>query len=301
MKGKTNSLCGAFGLRFASDLALPEMVPLSADRPADVTVTLTRDPARRIDAETLWQRAQDGAAEFRLHGIGYRVSGGNRIAIEAPEGVAPEDIRVWLLGSVMGALLLQRGLLTLHANAVAIDPERAAAFCGDSGAGKSTLAAALRERGLRPLCDDLLAVEVDDEGVGWVRPGIARIKLGREGARHLGIDLAGAPRVAADIDKYQLPLDRREKDWDRRYRLDRIYRIEDGPLDIRDLRGQDAAAMLVANLFRPALGERLAGDEHRFRQAVRLADETPTFAYSRPRDWARLEASSDLLLAHLRR
>ncbi|WP_265587670.1 phosphoenolpyruvate carboxykinase (ATP) [Sphingomicrobium arenosum] len=272
---------GAFGLRFESSMLLPELYADTSGEAPDVHITMRRDAALRIDEETDWRLEPDGTVAFELHGIRYRVRGGREIEVVAPRETPEAMIRVWLLGSVMGALLLKRGMLTVHANAVAFGDGEAAAFLGDSGAGKSTLAASLREAGLRPLCDDLLAVEFDDDGTAWVRPGIPRIKLGPTGAAALGISLEGLPRVAPQIDKYQLPLDR-SAPWTERFRLTRLYRIDQGELAIVPIKGREAAMSLLDNLFRPAIGEALADDDRRFLQAMALADGCACFSFSRP-------------------
>ena len=77
--------------------------------------------------------------------------------------MAPADVRLFLLGSVWGALALQRGLLPLHASAVGRG-RTVHAFTGPPGAGKSTLAAALAARGYPLFTDDML-----DPGPRFVR------------------------------------------------------------------------------------------------------------------------------------
>jgi len=74
-----------------------------------------------------------------------------------PLGQDQARLRLFLLGSAMGALLAQRGKLVLHAGCVAMG-ERALAVAGNSGAGKSTTTAALVQRGCTLLSDDLVAV-----------------------------------------------------------------------------------------------------------------------------------------------
>jgi hypothetical protein len=71
----------------------------------------------------------------------YLVSEGREIVIERVPGGSDDAVRVFLFGSVFGALLHQRGVLPLHGSAVM--PSRGATiFAGPSGSGKSMLAAA---------------------------------------------------------------------------------------------------------------------------------------------------------------
>ncbi|NEX18412.1 MAG: hypothetical protein C1943_17865 [Halochromatium sp.] len=96
-----------------------------------------------------------GLYQFLIKDVArYRVQDGREILVDPLPDADPGDVRLWLLGTALGALLHQRGLLPLHVSALALSGG-AYAFCGDSGAGKSTLAAALHRRGLALLTDDV--------------------------------------------------------------------------------------------------------------------------------------------------
>lgn len=65
---------------------------------------------------------QMGRADLRLtvEDIGrFRITSGDRIAWHREHvGVSDQDLCTFLLGSAVGALLIQRGLLVLHGNAL---------------------------------------------------------------------------------------------------------------------------------------------------------------------------------------
>jgi hypothetical protein len=91
---------------------------------------------------------------------------GTRVWARWPATVPDADIRLCVLGPIIGFVLHLRGTPCLHASAVAVDG-RAVAFLGHSGAGKSTTAAAFVRRGFRALTDDVLALdEKQDSGFG---------------------------------------------------------------------------------------------------------------------------------------
>ena len=71
----------------------------------------------------------------------FCIQEGKRIIVSPIEGSDEDEIRLYILGTCMGAILMQRKILPLHGSAVAIDG-KAYAIVGDSGAGKSTLASA---------------------------------------------------------------------------------------------------------------------------------------------------------------
>ena len=194
----------AFGLSWHSpQLAMPEL-PAGGGGPLVEVVPGDPQhwpplPAGRHD--TPFVRMAPGELQLTVEGIGrFRVHGGERIGWwREHEGVSDQDIRTFLLGSAVGALLIQRGLLVLHGNALERGGE-AIVCLGHSGAGKSTLAYALLQQGWRLLADDLVAISPD----GLVLPGIPRIKLWHDAARAFGLDPEQLPQMRQGMHKYLL-------------------------------------------------------------------------------------------------
>ena len=116
-----------------------------------------------------------------------------------------DDLAVYLRGPVMGFVLRRRGVMALHASAVAVQG-RAVVLCGPSESGKSTTAAALALRGVPVLCDDITALS--DGSVGFqVEPGYARICLWPVAVRDLLGQPDALPRLTPSWEKCFLPLD----------------------------------------------------------------------------------------------
>ena len=61
-----------------------------------------------------------GDLRFTVNDIGcYRITDGDRIAWQRQDdSTSDQNIRIFLLGSAVGALLIQRGLLVMHGNAL---------------------------------------------------------------------------------------------------------------------------------------------------------------------------------------
>jgi hypothetical protein len=120
----------------------------------------------------------DGAF-YRFHyteGIDYVLSrDGSRLWIRWSETVPESDIFSYLLGPVMGFILRVRGVVCLHASAVAIN-RRAILFVGDIGAGKSTLAMAMGRLGYPIISDDIVPIS-EEAGVTFAKPGYPRMRL----------------------------------------------------------------------------------------------------------------------------
>ena len=291
----------AFGLRIESALALPELHGGAAG-PVDVRIALTRGDAPAGEG---WIEVGENAVLLRLENIAFTVSEGRRIEIVAPWTRADNDIRIWLLGTVMATLLHQRGLFSLHANAVELPGGGAAAFSGESGAGKSTMAGLLDRAGFRVLGDDLCAIGFDGEGP-LVHAGIPRLKLWRETLGLLGRDAGGLEQVASDILKYHVRLAGAAEEVSLApLRLERVYllgrREHDEPLITR-ISGAAAAGAVLDNAFRWGIGQAVAGEGSRaqFDQALAIARGAAVFRLARRWGTESLFAEGEAIAAHLR-
>lgn len=303
-----------FGLRVASALACPELVPAAPDDGADVRILRRRLPplpgpllppggqsGGPVRPAAPRPRVEPGIYRFDMPEVArYRVEQGCRILVDAAPGAAAGDVRLWLLGTALGALLHQRGLLPLHVSALVAQGE-ASAFCGVSGAGKSTLAAALHARGL-PLLTDDVALAVPEAGRTLLYPGFPRIKLWRDALMHFGMEPGRLPRDLSRTEKFHLKLQERFESTPRP--LGRVYLLErdrsGGAPRIEALRGVEAIQVIRANTYRPALIERMGRQAAHLQACAQLARQVPVFRFTRPWSLARMDESLERLLAHMR-
>lgn len=242
----------AFGVRLASELPCPEIIRGGDDQTPDAVVRFGEVPERLADPAAAGLRYQVGPGEMLLtvDGIArYWVRGGREIVIDPDDDADLDSIRVFLLGSAMGALLQQRGLLVLHASAIET-PLGAVAFMGRSGAGKSALAAAMCARGYRVLTDDLCAVEIDDGGPR-ILPGFPRVRLWADTLKKLSEPSDNLRRVRPSIEKYSWPL--AEAFCTESQPLKCLYALEttnEGCLSLETVRQIDAMAVVRDNVYR---------------------------------------------------
>ncbi|MBW0143743.1 hypothetical protein [Sphingomicrobium clamense] len=288
-----------FGLTIDSQIAIPSLAEAPGKADAQVTFEYAPDEV----AFGNWENAlrDDRVFDMQLDGIRYLVAEGNRIDITAPRGIDMGLVTGWLTGQVLGTLLVQRGRLALHANAVVLPNGKGlAAFAGPSGAGKSTLAAMLERRGYDMFCDDLLAID-GASGTPMVDRGVPRIKLWRETLDHLGISAADLDPVIARADKYQMPLSVNPAAPER-LPLRRIYLLEQsatGPA-IDRVRGAEAGALVVDNAYRWAAASLWhGGDDWGFERCLDLARTCEVYRFSRLFDFGRAEDALVLLEQHL--
>src|SRR6185437_15564144 len=114
--------------------------------------------------------------------------------------------RSYLMGSLFAVLCHQRGLLPLHASAVATG-EGAIAFLGSSGAGKSSLAAFLARAGYRVLADDICVIDPTASRYRRVLPVAPWLKLWSATLDAMGEPSSGLPLVFSADEKYSYMLD----------------------------------------------------------------------------------------------
>lgn len=115
-----------------------------------------------------------------------------------------ENAASYLLGPVLGLVLRLRGVICLHASAVAFG-DRCVAFVGPAEAGKSTTAAAFARQGHGVLSDDIVALQ-EHQGSFQVMPGYPHLCLWPESAEMLYDSAEALPRLIPDWDKRRLSL-----------------------------------------------------------------------------------------------
>jgi hypothetical protein len=175
-----------YGLQVRS--TIPLTVPqVPGESACDIDV-LAGDPAffeesiRHLTLHSDWAQAYRLPGKWlyaRLEGMfDFLVSpDGSRVYYRILSEFSPAPFETFLLGLLMKAVLIKRGIHSLHASSVVVDG-RAVAFLGSNGFGKSSLAACFVNAGCPLLTDDVLRLDLDkDNGDVWAYPGPACLKL----------------------------------------------------------------------------------------------------------------------------
>jgi hypothetical protein len=150
--------------------------------------------------------AREGSLFFKIEDTGlFLMEQGKRIVVSPIPGADEKKVRLFILGTCMAVIMMQRGILPLHGSAVVIDGW-AYAFVGHSGAGKSTLSAALASRGYPLLTDDVVALTWDAGGRAIVSPGYPQQKLWQPSLDGFGMKEQDYATVHAEITKYAIPV-----------------------------------------------------------------------------------------------
>ncbi|WP_430509955.1 HPr kinase/phosphorylase [Gottfriedia solisilvae] len=187
---KTQNAYKAFGLTIVSTIPIPELPKLDVSN-EDFDIVI-----KKMDLTKIWLEnaepnrnflVKESYCLFQIPNTAiYLVEDGKKVFYSPIEGSSDDQIRLFLLGTCMGAILMQRKILPLHGSAVAIDG-KCYAIVGDSGAGKSTLATALLSKGYQLLSDDLIPITLSEENIPIVTPAYPQQKLWLESLDQFGM------------------------------------------------------------------------------------------------------------------
>ena len=288
--------CRAWGLLIRSSVPLPELQAVESGEEPQVVIH-TGEVPRALDNPTVQSGLfQADARRYLLtvEGVArYLVSDGRSIVIEPFPGHDDDSVRLFLLGSVFGALLRQRGLTPLHASAVRT-PGGAIVFAGRCGSGKSALAAALYRRGYPLVADEICAVSILDGGA-YIAPAPPRLLLLPDVVECLGLDGPGVRPARPGILKRHVPaLDGFEASP---IRIRRIYALTTTgvrELSLTAITGSRKVMQIVLLRFRRSSVAGVPVEED-FNSMVSLARHIDFFQLGRPQGKSSLSETADLV------
>jgi hypothetical protein len=198
-------ICSAYGLTLRANHPLPGLLALPSATRIDVEIEFGQIPAslgpmisaRPEEAFVSPYCEPHGEAVLRV----WRLVGGdfyrflycngheffiNRrgtyIGARWPETSSLADASCYVLGPILAFVLRLRGVVCLHASAVAVDG-RAIAFVGPVGAGKSTIAAAFANQGYPVIADDIVALDERSQQF-FAIPAYPRLRLRPATVKH---------------------------------------------------------------------------------------------------------------------
>ena len=299
-----SQLYSCFDFRLRSEIGLPELI--AADdkdvRPI-VDVRIGSVPESLPDGGKMvggLQVERDTALLTVAQTARYLVREGREIVVDPLPGGSERNVRLFLLGSSLGLLCHQRGLLPLHANAI-VAGGAACAFAGRSGAGKSTLAAYFARAGYPVLCDDVCVINLDATDAPFAWPGLPRLKLWGDASAAFGHDAKTLERVIESMDKYHVPLSTppaaKPIPFRRLYLLERTQAAEDR--GIVRLRGREAMEAIMAQTYRGLYLHPLGLSARHFLQCSALASRIEVYAATRSWGYDVFEREAERLARHL--
>lgn len=280
-----------YGLGIQSAIELPELT--TGERPTDVVIRLaTTDDDLPTAAHFPSSESPDTRPFMRRYsteicllweGIGRGLVREGREIIVAPNPGVPEHVlRLHILGSALGVLLHQRGLLPLHASVVNI-AGRAVIFMGPWGAGKSTTAATFHQHGYALIADDVAAIDTTGPTL-MVQPGFPQFKLWPNSVAALGQDPEHLPKIHPELEKRSQKIE--TNFTANALPLGCIYFLYFADkLSIESMAGADALFTIMTDWYGARFGQQFLEPQERvrlFKQCTRLLKETPVRRLTRP-------------------
>jgi hypothetical protein len=291
----------AAGLTVASDIVFPGLIESGPVEAPDIEVISADLPDQLADGErrgpVLW--VAPGRMLIDVPGVVRMLMlEGRAVHYMSAPGLTADDVAIFVNAIGLGSLLMQRGLVVIHASAVMVGGA-AVLLCGPSGVGKSTLAAALNLRGYKLIADDICVSEFHSSGQLVTRPDGCRLKLWREAIGKLSLEMSEAGRLRSEIDKFYVKpgaISLADCPVAALYRL-RDDRLIGAPvIDRANL--AKAAQIVTVNAYRPRLAVLLDQRELYLDAAAAVMGAGGVFTLRRPLGFALLDDTIATLERH---
>ncbi|MFY0803769.1 aldolase [Peribacillus frigoritolerans] len=276
----------AFGLNVKSSIILPELPVLKNQHDLlDVEIEVK-------DLSKVWKKlvpitdkylVKDNIVLFRIINTAtFCIQDGKRIIVSPMKGVDEDKIRLFILGTCMGALLIQRKVIPLHGSAIEIKG-KAYAIIGESGAGKSTLASAFLNRGYKLLSDDVIAVSFSENNIPYVTPSYPQQKLWDTSLKEFGINNNKYRPIIERESKFAVPV--HSKFSTEVLPLAGIFELvntESENIELQKIEGIERFRTLFTHTYRNFLIELLDEMEWHFICSTNIVEHLGIFQLSRP-------------------
>lgn len=261
----------AFGLKIESDQLLPEL-PIS-DHLGSQSDLILKNIKQTLPRQNL------GSGD-RQH---FTLAFNNLAYFEIQEGKAirytfskdtPSSLqRLFLLGSAMGAVLQQRGFITLHANALQTAKNYATLFVANSGVGKSTLAAEHYLKGIPLISDDVCAIKQTEEGHFLVYPSYPQIKLWSDSIDRLGLkrDTLTPLRTSANGQEIKYGLNCKAQFCFSPKRIEKVIKLD---TQTKEHKGIEKVKLLIEQSYRYRFIEIMGLVEDYIQKLILLSQQT---------------------------
>ncbi|WP_396953583.1 aldolase [Neobacillus niacini] len=276
----------AFGFTVRSKIQFPELLEV-VNRKDSIDIEINFK-----DLSNIWLEWSEPGNKFVMNErlVMFKVSDiaiflieeGCRITVWPLNEYKEDVIRLYLLGSCMGAILMQRGILPLHGSAIAING-KAYAIVGDSGAGKSTLATAFLRQGYKLLTDDVIGVYFNQENVPMVIPAYPQQKLWQESLDEFGIDSREYKSVYQRENKFAIPI--KDQFSSVPLQLAGVFELtfsENDEIKLKQLKGLSRLQTLLIHTYRNILIPNLGLTNWHFTNSTKIINQINLFQLQRP-------------------
>jgi len=207
------------------------------------------------------------------------VENGKTITYMLYEEADEDNLRLFLLGSAMGALLQQRGFIVLHGNAISTNEKNCEIFVGRRGAGKSTTAAWHYLHGAKILADDVCAIGFGADGHPYVLPSYPQLKLWQASADLLKIQTQNLRQLRKQDAKFALVI--LDNFFKQPLPVSQIIEINKDSLGTKNLYGAEKLTVLIKHSYRYNFLRRMGMGTNYRKSLMQLADKVQVSSKNR--------------------
>ncbi len=288
-----------YGLKIKSEIEIEEFVKIDNINDEDVvsiSYGTMSDEIKQGIREGKRIELSDNKIWFHINNIAtYCVSNGNKVEVELCDNVDMKLMKVYVMCSCLGFIMLQRKMVAIHGGVIEMD-NKAVIFTGDRGAGKSTLTTALRRKGYKFISDDVAGIKIDK--VPYVMPGFPYQKLCESAMNKFGYDKEAFTSFMSDKEvKYVVPAI--DEFVNEKRELVSIVKLTVGDVDevtIEELRGSEKLNNIIENIYRGEYIKHLGKmDPIYFKQCVDIAKNIRFFKITRPANQFTVDTQIDLI------
>lgn len=300
MRGIKKNIYKAFDLIIRSEIELPELLLDTSE--ADVEIIIGSIPNELLNPIKKGVRFQAAENEFLLrvdNVAGFYMQNGNKITIEKYCEDDDDSIRLFLLGSAFGALLIQRGLIPIHGSAINYKND-CIVFTGVSGVGKSTLAACFYKDGFEILSDDVSTIKVENNR-SYVVPSYPQMKLWADTIKKYNDTPDSHRKLRENIEKYGIKVHKQY--FNKNLPLRAVFILNtknsDG-FDFEEVKGIEKFNALRRNTYRFHFIDGLKKQKEHFQTINQVANNIQVYRITRPRKGFNAEELKNIIIEKLK-
>lgn len=275
----------AFGLTISSNIPLPELKLCERAEQVDVKIELGNlknewSPYSQASNRFVVTEQQ---VLFHIADVAtYCIRGGKKIIVSPKKDADEAQLRLYILGSCMGAILMQRHIFPLHGSAIAVGG-KAYAIVGHSGAGKSTLASAFLAEGYQLLTDDIIPLSFSKNGQPSVIPTYPQQKLWQETLTQFGYDSNKYKPIVKRKTKFLIPVT--DQFTDQSLPLAGIFELvksTENQIALRPLNKFKLLETIFTHTYRNNFVEGMNLRVWHFQTAINIVNQVEVYQLSRP-------------------
>lgn len=290
----------AFGLVIGSEIELPEL--LSSDIDTEIKIEFGETPVELQNPIKKGLRFQAAENEFLLHVdnvASFYVKNGDSITIKKKENADDDSVRLFLLGSALGALLMQRDMIPMHGSTVKID-DYCIVITGVSGVGKSTLAAQFFKQDYQILSDDVSAIKLENKQA-FIVPSYPQIKLWADAIRKFNDNPGSHRKLRDNIEKFGIKIHKQYYTKPLPVKAVFILNTKNTEgIDFDEVKGIEKFNALRRNTYRFQFVDGLNKQKEHFQTINQIASLIKVYRITRPRKGFNAEELKNIIIEKLK-